>query len=251
LGVDATAEVNSIGIDDKLLSYARGQSTDVVLSLADGAYILFPLKNLRRAYARDAVHVVTLADGRELRGNLIGIVSTPDGKSYDLRGAASVVLLSLPKETPTPEPTKPTPTPIPALWQAQFTKPADFAGSVVRPRFIFEYSSSVGYLIGSSTYQTSSRSFYLKVGKEEVLADLNDFDEVSFANPPTGTPVPDTQMKVRAKSGIETVGTLALKAYDSKGDHYGYNWFFVMYSADSEMIIVLKNPVGNLRKVSQ
>ena len=207
--------------------------------------MVVPMRMFRLAYEREGMHVVTLANGQELRGKLDFVIVAPDDKSYDLRAASTVVLNSLPEEDEhSIKPSEQEPT---ALWQLHIMQPVELTYSVSNPRFAFQYWSSDGYLIGGESHETQSESFYLKVGDEEILANLPDFEEVSFEEFAEGK----LQIKVKAKSGIETVGTLVLKAKDDAGYHEGKDWFLVMDSSDSETIIVLKNPRGILLKVSE
>lgn len=244
LGVDTTIEVANTDTGNDVLNHVMWRGRNFLLRTADGVYMVVPMRMFRLAYEREGMHVVTLASGQELRGKLDFVIGGPDGKSYDLRTASTVVLNSLPEDEYSIEPSEQEPT---ALWQLHIMQPVDLTYSVSNPRFAFQYWSSRGYLIGGENYETQSESFYLKVGDEEILANLPDFEEISFEEFAEGK----LQIKVKAKSGIETVGTLVLKAEDSKGYHEGTDWFLVMDSANSETTIVLKNPRGILRKVSE
>jgi len=243
LGIDTTIEVAHTDTGNDVLNHVmwRTREKDFLLRTADGVYMVVPMRMFRLAYEREGVHVVTLASGQELRGKLDLVIGGPDDKSYDLRTASTVVLNSLPEDEYSIEPSEQEPT---ALWQLHIMQPVDLTYSVSNPRFAFQYRSSAGYLIGSANHETQSESFYLKVGDEEILANLPDFEELSFEESAEGL----LQIRVKAKSGIETVGTPVLKAEDSKGYHEGTNLFLVMDSADSEMAIVLKKPRGTLRK---
>jgi hypothetical protein len=191
------------------------------------------------------VHIVTLANGQELEGVLDFVLDGPEEKSYDLRTVSKVELISLPEDEYGAEPSKQEPT---AQWELHITEPVDVRHSISNPRFAFQYYSSVGYLVGGSNRETDSQSFYLQIGDEDILANLPDFEVVTFSGLAEGET--DVQVKLKAASGVETVGTLILKAEDSAGYHRGRNWFLVMDSTDSELTIVLRNPRCILRKVS-
>ena len=248
LGVDTTVEVATIDSDNDVLNRVlrRQQGRQFPLRTAEGLYMVVPLRMFRQAYEREGVHIVTLANGQEFEGQLDFIFDDPDGRSYDLRTASKVVLISLPEDEYSIEPSEQEPA---VLWQLHILKPVDLTYSVSNPRFAFQYYSSAGYIIGGCDRETESQSFYLKVGDEEILANLPDFEQIAFSELAEGET--DVQIKVKAKSGIETVGTLVLKAEDSAGYHKGKNWFLVMDSADSEIVIVLRNPRCVLRKVSE
>lgn len=248
LGVDTTVEVARIDTDDDVLNHVmqRLPGRQFLLRIADGIYMVVPVRMFRRAYEREGVHVVTLANGQELEGKLDFVLDAPDGRTYELGTASKVVLISVPEDEHGIEPSEQKPA---ELWQLHILKPVDLTYSVSNPRFAFQYWSSAGYAIGGSDYETTSKSFYLKVADEEILANLPDFEEIAFSELAEGAP--NVQIKVKARSGIETVGTLVLKAEDSRGYHEAETWFLVMDSADSEMAIVLKNPRCILRKVSE
>jgi len=215
-----------------VLRKQRGEQ--FLLRIADGVYTVVPLRMFWRAYEREGVPVITLADGQELKGQLDFVLHGPEERSYDLRTVSKVVLISLPEREFNIEPSEKNSA---ELWQLHILEPVDLTYSVSNPRFAFQYYSTAGYLIGGTNRETESQSFYLKVGDEEILAYLPDFEEITFSK---------DQINVKAKSGIETMGTVVLKS----GDRKGSDWFLVMDTTDSEMAIVLKNPRCILRKVS-
>lgn len=247
LGVETTVEVKSIDTDNDVLNRVLGlqQGMDFLLRTDDGIYMVVPLRMFRRAYEREGILIVTLANDQEFKGELGFVLDDPQKKSYDLRTVSKVVLLSLPEDEYNIEAIGQEPT---VLWELHITKPVDLTYSISNPRFAFQYSSSAGYAIGGADHETESESFYIQIGDEEILANLPDFEEVTFnelAEGETGD-----QIKLKAPSGVETAGTLILKAEDSKGYHKGRDWFLVMNSSNNELVIVLKNPKCILRKVS-
>lgn len=243
-GGNISVEVNRVSMEGDLLlqMLLRGQYDAICLEVAPGAYIIIPWSAFRRAYERDGLQVVTLADGRELEGRLIGSIVTRDWKTYAFSDVTAVVLNSLPRQTPVPRSaTQPSP------WQTQFTQPVGFTGRLFDPKFWFNYYSTEGFAAGgSNNRQASSTSFYVKVGSEETLANLTDVDEIGFNG---------THVNVRTRSGIETTGTLVLRTHDSKGDHNGERWFLVMKIPDGELVLALNGDtdsglIGTLRKES-
>lgn len=250
LGVETTVEVTTTDTDNDVLNHVlrslHQRGRQFLLRIADGIYMVVPFRMFRQAEEREGVHVVTLADGQELKGQLDFVLNGPDGRTYDWRTVSKAVLISLPEDEYGIEPSEQKPA---APWQLHIVKPVDLTYSVSNPRFVFQYYSSAGYLIGGSDRETESQSFYLKVGDEEILGHLLDFEEITFSELVEGET--DVQIKVKAQSGIETAGPFVLKAEDSRGYHEAHTWFLVMDLADSELTMVLKNPRCTLRKVSE
>ena len=251
LGVEATIEVGHIAIKDPILSSVAAsnysqEGHELVITIADGVYLIVPLRMVRRAYASGEGHIVTLADGQELKGRLNGELGSSellasDRKRYDLSTASTLVLISLPTSDDIVEPSSQQS----EIWQLHIPKPLDLTYTVSNPTFYYEYYSTEGYVIGGEMRTTQSTSFVLKVGNEEIPTNLADFEEISFSKVSEDKP---SQIKVRAKSGVETVGTLGLSIsyYPSAGDIY-----LVMDFTDSEMAIALKNPLCTLSKISK
>jgi len=242
LGTEVTTEVRRIDTSKDLLNAPN----KLLLKTTDGVYLLIPLTLFRRAYESQGVHMVTLADNQELGGRLLGILEGSDQKKYDLGTTCTIVLTQLPKASPTPRftPTKPV-----TQWKIQVTEPAGLAQAVSNPRFAFRYYSTAGYAIGGTNRTTTSNSFYLKRGTEEILANLADFEQISFSRPTPGGP--GVPIVVKTKDGIETQGTLVLKAKDSAGEHVSNDWHLEADLANSEITMVLKNPTCLLRKETE
>jgi hypothetical protein len=145
-------------------------------------------------------------------GKLISTVTTSDNKKYDL-STATRLTLTPPIRQAIPGSSQPggkKAAQPPIEWELRITKPSEKQYTVTNPRFVLQYYSSSGYLIGGSQHETESTSFYLKVGNEEILAELYDFAQL----------IMDTKLTVKTASGTGTTGDLDLKAQDDKGDHW-------------------------------
>lgn len=218
-----------------------------------------PFGVFRQAELKDGVHVVTLMNGQQLQGKLVCTLTSSDDRKYDLRTATKLVLKGSPKDRqriqsrrgrqtierrPRGKPEQ--------LWQLHITKPVDLVYSVSNPRFAFQYYSTSGYLIGGADRRTESSSFYLQVGDEEIMANLPDFQVISFDRLTPKKGGVRIKTTLRSKSGVETSGTPILKAKDDKGYHTGRFWFLVMDLANSGGVwIVLSEPNCRLTKVSK
>ena len=105
LGVEATIQAVHFDAGYYMLNdiVDRGPERGPLLRTSDGIYLLIPWSLFRRAYAGEGMHTVTLANGQELRGILDGSISslaTLDNRTYDLRTASTVVLVTLPTRQP-------------------------------------------------------------------------------------------------------------------------------------------------------
>lgn len=200
--------------------------------------MLVPWRNFRAAYASGQGHVVTLATGEEIEGQLECVAEPTDlgGDSYHLSAVQTMVLVGLPELMGVEESEQGQ-----ELWQIEVSSPVHFAFSASEALFAFQYRTSEGYALGAGEKTTLSSSFYLLVNDERIPADLYDGDEFYFDE--------DDLVSVRA-GGQETAGTLVLIATDEVGEHGGYNWRLVATSDDRGTYLVLEQPVGTLSKVS-
>lgn len=254
LGVERELDVAGVDQKEPVLEWIANDvfyGHALALQVFDGGYLLIPLEGFRRAWAAGGRHVVTLASGAEWRGELSGIVEgRGSGVRYDLAGVRTLLLTGAPgpSQPRRGSRTKASAPGVPAVLDVR-----GHAGPALElrdPRFWFRYSSGAGYVVGSSTRTTSSASFYLKSGEDEILANLADFAEVSFGRTP-GTSAwdePEVAVKVRAGNGVTTSGTLVLKEKDSDGEHRGGDWYLGGMLGTDGALLAVRRPVGALRR---
>ncbi len=263
LGVDVTIPLEKsslefdFDLDDRdkntLMRYLlgkkefRGEKDKFLLQVVDGVYMIVPYEIFQQAELREGMQVITLTNGHELEGKLVGIAHLPDCRKYAL-GTANVALSNWPKKEPGLEECGEK---SDELWQLHIREPVDLTYSVFNPRFAFRYYSSVGYLIGGSFRYRESLSFYLTVENEESLANLPDFEEISFTK--STKQQEGVSIHLKSKDGVESSGTVIVKAKDSEGWHEAKAWFLVVDLADTGGVsIVLSEPqICSLTKSSK
>ncbi|MFQ5870399.1 MAG: hypothetical protein ACE5JC_10905, partial [Candidatus Zixiibacteriota bacterium] len=162
--LEPTVEVYSIDTGSSLLNWvlARrrwGAGKEFVLRMADGVYMLIPLRMFQQAdEVSKGEHEVTLVDGKKIRGRLDFTLKTPDDRPYDLRTAKKVVLTSLAESEPVTASSDQAST---TVWQLHLL-PQDLTYSVFNPRFFYQYDAPSGFPLGGySSYDAESESFYL------------------------------------------------------------------------------------------
>ena len=244
LGVETTVSVERIYTDNDVLDYLMGWNAEnFLLQVADGVYMVIPLRVCRQAELKGKMHVVTLTTDQQIEGKLFCTLESFDDKVYDLRNATKLLITNLPKEKPRQEKHV-------EFYQLHIRKPVDIKYSVWNLRFAFQYYSTAGYIMGGEKHETASYSFYLKIKNEEILANLSDFEEISFDKLRQKKDGDRIQMKLISKSGVETSGELILKPKDSSGFHEAWDWFLVAELADSNgILIVLSVPNCKINKI--
>jgi hypothetical protein len=244
LGVEATVPATKITMTDNVLQstlcpygvygfdWSHAEIPTIPIRTAGGVYTVLPMDSIRDVVLQEGIHVVHLRENQDMKGLLVGIIEMADGRKYDLRTTSRVEVLSLPKEAqPKAQKTSD------RVWKLEVVPSTAGTFSVVEPRFVFEYYSREGYIMGGAFRVTSTSSFYLKTREDESLANLEDFQAISFAkgkDPNT----PALQMKVRSASGVETTGTLILTAGDT-----GTRWVLSAHLATNARVRVVLDQV--------
>ena len=253
LGVDVTIPLKKDLFDfdihfgdfnkDSLMEYLLGVDKFYVY-ITDGVYMIVPWEIFRQAELKDGIHIITLTNDQQLKGELVGIVRLPNSRKYQLHAAAKVVLSNYPKKEPTlqergEKAEKP--------WQLHVSGPIDLTYSVSNPRFVYRHFSSAGYIIGGRFYFRESLSFYVNIEGDEILANLPDFEKISFTK--LTQKENSVSIHLRSKSGVETNGMPILKEEDQEGWHEALTWFLVMDLADTDgALIVLIEPNCSLTR---
>lgn len=176
-----------------------------------------------------------MTNGQELSGKLFGVIHVGGEKSYDLATVRSLDVLSVPKPEKATEAKRYNET-----WELTIPTATGLSYEVVDPLFCFEYYSSSGYWIGGSYRTERSKSFYLKVGEQEHLANIEDFARLSLEG--TGTAEP--RLTVETRSGVKPSGSLVLKHKDDRGYHEATAWVLAARMASNDKIRVAVSKKG-------
>ena len=225
LGVETTVSVWTVRIDDSLLASALNASGyimgDFYLKIADGAYLGLQFAEIEHVAISNGEAVVSLSDGEQFRGTLIGMAVSQDSREYDLTKVSKLEVQSSPPFRDLARDTRLRDRPSEDPWKLQVSSPQRLEFSVYDPRFVFEYYSRSGYALGGADRVTSSASFHIKVGDDEHLANVEDFETISISAAAESSPV---SIRVTTESGIESVGVLQLKKEDDEGLHNAKRW---------------------------
>jgi hypothetical protein len=202
---------------------AHGRSRLVLLA-PDSVYYLIPWALVKEGAANQDGHSVVLTDGSAIAGKLETEVSTAgDGRKFNLAGTNKFVTLSAPKsETLNWGGVNPWPPRLP--WSLSIAGRAT-ALDVVAAHFVFRYYSTAGYVIGGSDGNVwQALNFVVKIGPDNVAANLPDFETVSVHRE-NGR---DT-VTVRAPGAAPVTGQLILSQTDSRGSHDAYSdWILLV-----------------------
>jgi hypothetical protein len=248
LGVNVVLDYDGVKTGDDVLDhllagYRNMGGEHFVSEIADGVYRIIPLRLFVRNYAgAQGSRQTLLTTGQEIEGHLVGTLSAPDGKVYDLQTAVEVNIVSLSEDDQAMEPSD---TQSEDVWELEMSDPMDLAYHITYPRFAFQYGTPTG--TGTVVeHETTTQGFELKIGEEEHPANLLDFDEIRFGKQETTVRTGD----------VESKGALFLRAGRSgflTTDRH-YRWVLVADLIDEEGAIAISNenkPVMTLRKVSR
>jgi hypothetical protein len=215
LGVAKTISVNVIGDKDLVINSMFGPwniaDANLVVETETNVYIVVPLKLFRSAENREGKHVVQLANGKSLNGNLVGtimegpsatVLSQP-GNSYPLSDCPKVELVTVDayyasgKYSTEPRETRH------SRWLAGVQDGKKSSFHVVNPILLYPYHETAGYLVGGETRVGHLLSFQIDVAGNKHTVNIDDFKRISFSG--------DT-VTVETDEGVKTSGTIAISA---------------------------------------
>lgn len=141
----------------------------LLLRLARDAYLSIPICLFRSAELIEGEHVVTLADGSQCEGRLLGTVRDSYGNEatlYDLSEAQTVSLLN---ECPV-RPDLMVPEAQTPVWRLKVQLPLEFDCELVQPRLVSTYWSSSGWLVGGARGAEATERFEIHRPGAEAVA---------------------------------------------------------------------------------
>jgi hypothetical protein len=238
LGVDAEVAVGLTRADNVLLgklgaaAYRAGSDECLAVRVSANVVMLVKWKAVKEATREGAQHTVTLADGSRLVGTVQGTVETEaePRRTYDLATATAFSVVS----------SKPgyrlSRAKTPGAWT--LTVPGSsqpYAGSA--PRFVFQYYSSSGYVMGGSEREVESTTFQVMVDNEAVTGELADFQSLSLTAS-TASPARPT-LTLQAPGGTPVSGAISLSIKDDKGDHPAHAGWMLALDLDEVRTIAV------------
>jgi hypothetical protein len=228
-------------IEEKIAANYAWRS-NFTLKLPSGGYLMIPFHSFRDAILKDGAHSVTLVNGGTVSGKLIGQIGS-GGKVYDL-AALSAMRMVQSGEVPKPQLASA------RTWALKSTTPPIDMPVVAEPRFAFGYSDQ--YKSGGMFYTWETRmevavaeSFIIKVGAEEIAANLSEFAGLSMSR----TPKPPSVITLTARNGTATSGSIILKHGDKAGTN---EWGLVVRLPQmADCILLLMNPSVTLMEINR
>lgn len=183
LGVEATINVGKISHPtDELISYLGSgwETAFLLLKTAPEVFYRIPVWQLKDARLVDGMHQVTLADGRALMGVLECVVEdASNGNRYDLRTATSVGLVEYTEGGYRRRLREEAAAEKGPAWRVSSDSIRE---DVSKIEFLIRYWSTEGYIRGGEDHTTYTGTFTLKVGSEELQANLDDFRALAFSS---------------------------------------------------------------------
>jgi len=174
----------------------------------DGVYLAVWLGDIKNVAIQDGTANVTLSDGGELKGALVGSLKTGDDKAYSCNSLTKLEVVEPPAEPELGVWTKEALRPSEQTWTLSIAgQPQHFA--IRNPRIAYGYSWTGSWGTRSYSIDTSS-SFKIEVGGETLEASITDFSEVAVTN--------EKEMATEAADGTKTTGSLK---FDRSEDAWG------------------------------
>ena len=201
-GVKKTVQVDFVVSGDLVLDYEFNlvgiSPRYLPLKIGEGVYVLIPWHDFRRAYLTEEGFTVTMANGQDLKGQLVFDLVEND-THYPLESISTMVLTGLAKtdlpfinDTGSKENT--------TTFDLQIPGAKDGAFIVSYPNFIFEFTVTViNQGGGRSSHQEAGFTDIFSLAQEDVLRKISSQDEIRLSA--------DGQLIARI-GDIETTGEL-------------------------------------------
>ena len=252
LGVEKECDADSSKLDDALADAAvAGNGAKLPLLLQKGLYAGVPVWELQNAALSGGALKVTLKNGASLEGRGTGSVRCKEGESFGAAGISALAVVEVTKDYVgyvTSYADRARAKSTAERWRLSVGAGLAVSFVVRNPTFAFRYYSSSGYIMGGSNREeTDGKSFWLKVGGEEIEAPLTSFSAIAIPLPTGGRP---TIASVTAPNGTTTSGELVLKYKDSAGWHSASSWGLLatLDGSDSTSLFATEIPM-RLEKV--
>lgn len=215
LGIIATVSLPAIKSNNFIDHFRKLQS--FLLKMADGIYMVIPFEAFSQAELVEGDHVVTLINGEQLKGRLLGEITSGD-KTYTLSSMIKVQIVGMPESEQ-----KQFQSTSKDIWELQIKKPVELSYSISDPQFGYTYDhrykhflDPVGSLVRryemrTEECKTTSKSFSISIRLkgEEIPAYLDDFEEISLDQM-------QKKITLKAPSGVETTGYLVLQCNEEQ-----------------------------------
>jgi hypothetical protein len=166
------------------------------LQIGEGVYLLIPWQDFRRAYLTDEGYVVTLANGQDLKGQLVFDLVEGDQR-YPLSSIASMTLTGL-SSTDLPFINDPGSKENTETFELVIPDATDNTFVVSYPNFVVEFTAYVfNQSGGRDKYQEVGFTDLFYVGYDDIIRKITSQEEIRLNS--------DGQLAVRA-DGLETTG---------------------------------------------
>ena len=213
------------------------------LQIGEGVYLLIPWQDFRRAYLTDEGYVLTLANGQDLKGQLVFDLIEGDQR-YPLGSIASMTLTGL-SSTDVPFINDSGSKANTELFSLAIPNATDEPFVVAYPNFVVEYTAYVYNQSGGRThYQEVGFTDLFYVGYDDIIRKITSQEGISLNS--------DGQLTVKA-DGTEATGNfrpIMFAPYYIQSVHVDAkpNWCLLVRWYQTSMLILIKDTPWTLTR---
>jgi len=208
-------------VERLLHQFKPGDDPGVLLELTPSSFLIVPLGAIKTA-ALEGGKTRLLTSVGDFTGKLASGLTTEGDRRYDLSSAVKLEV-SHPKgkrangTDPALKPRRP-------AWRVSLPARPERTFDITDAEIRFGFYSTAGYVVGGSDtfYDSGQQDFKLRVGGEDVAAQLSDFAEIEFFHA-----AGKLMARLKAPKGQVTSGEFVVTQTDSRGEHVGHTRFMV------------------------
>ena len=252
LGVTTAVTASSHTTDDPLLNALGGscwyagdrRGSKLTMEINDNTFILIPWDSIQDVSTREERQVATLKSGVERTGKVKTILVTADEptRKYDLGGATSLKVLGTRTTDKLRSRTGRAHKAEERRSEWTMRVVGNTKTAVLDPRFVFQYYSSSGYVIGGTDREVARASFFVVVGGDRNLANVDDFGVMEVQSDGD-----KARVTLAAKGSTPVSGTLDLAETDASGEHKAKSWLLAVDLPDG-CTVAMKRPKCKLER---
>lgn len=228
---------------DKWFNLSETNPYYLPLQIGEGVYLLIPWRDFRRAYLTNDGYILTLANGQDLKGQLVYDLIEGDQR-YPLGSIASMTLTGL-SSTDVPFINSTGSKANTELFDLVMPEATDESFVVAYPNFVVEFTAYVFNQSGERThYQEVGFTDLFYVGYDDIIRKISSQEEIRLNS--------DGQLAVRA-DGLETTGKfrpIMSAPYYIQSVHVDANpnWCLSVRWYQTSMLILIKETPWSLTR---
>jgi len=225
----------------------------LAIQTGDDTFALVPWTSIKEITEKNKKQVVTLKDSTSYEGVIKTIAFVEDDKDqnlpysgrkkYNLSTVTSLAVVQIPPRGKSRYRTKKPRSNKRWTLSSVAHEPRTRVKSV---RFVFQYYTSAGYILGGTDTVSVTSAFILNVGGDKIPANADDFELLKFDSRDPKKSV----LSVRARNADIVTGHLELVAKDSRGEHPANKWALAL-DMENGCTLVVRNPSLTLEQTRE